>query len=173
MGLEEILREHANQHARCAGKSVDELLALTNGNEIEFIQSLEMAVRQKLERVGEKSLSEEERIVLAIEALEREVNNGGYSQFFTNSSGEYTPIIVDSLLRIGCPETAKITKKAIDTLGIQDLSSESLASVFESEDEARDEQLDECDQMYYAAGVENIGSKLIDFVKANKNAIQP
>ncbi len=33
---------------------------------------------QKLVRFGEDKLTSEERIILAIEALEREVNNGGY-----------------------------------------------------------------------------------------------
>ncbi|MGA3082092.1 MAG: DMP19 family protein [Terracidiphilus sp.] len=172
MDYQEIMREYANLRARCAGKSVDELLAISNGNEIEFIQAIEMAIQQKSERVGEHGLSEEERIVLAVEALEREVNNGGYSQFFTNSSGEYAPIIVDSLSRIGCNETARITKKAIDILGIQELSPEALESIFVSENDVRDDELDECDQLYYGTS-ENILGKLIDFIKANKNVIQP
>jgi hypothetical protein len=173
MGYQEIMDEYNKKLKACSGKSVDELLAIANGNDLDFLFAIEMAIQQKSDRVGDQNLSKEERIVLAIEALEREVNNGGYSQFFTNSSGEYAPIIVDSLLCIGCPETAKITKQAIDTLGTQDLSPETLESIFESENEARDGKLNECDQMYYEAGVENIGGKLIDFVKANKNVIQP
>jgi hypothetical protein len=218
MGYQEIMREYANQRARCAGKSVDELLALANGNEIKFIQALEMAVQQKSERAGEDGMSEEEVIVLAVEALEREVNNGGYSQFFVNSSREFTPIIVHALLRIGCPETAEITKRAIAAAGFQGLAPIALAGALEaygkeygrenahrfinpkeaqaivdgivSDDsssvpdrgkpnsvsskawDALEKDLDECDQLYYRAG-ENIGGQLIDFVKANKNAIQP
>ncbi len=219
MGYQDIMREYANQRALCAGKSVDELFAIANGNEIKFIQSLEMAIQQKSERVGVDDMTEEETIVLAIEALEREVNNGGYSQFFVNSSREFTPIIVHALLRIGCPKTAEITKRAIQAVGFQGLSPEALNEALEtySKEYARqnahrfvnpkeaqaiidgitsddpytvpnpvkphslnsqewnviEKELDECDQLYYGAGVENIGGKLIDFVKDNKNAIQP
>jgi hypothetical protein len=170
MGIQEMMREYANQRAQCAGKSVDELLALTNGNEIDFIQALEMAIEQKSERVGVDDLTEEEIIVLAIEALEREVNNGGYSQFFVNSSREYTPIIVHALLRIGCPKTAEITKSAIAAAGFQGLAPMALAEVLNTYSGAVNQELDGCDQLYYSSG-ENILGKLIDFVNVNKNVI--
>ncbi|MGD0858295.1 MAG: DUF4375 domain-containing protein [Terracidiphilus sp.] len=172
MGLEEIMREHANQRALCAGKSVDELLAIANGNEIEFIQALEMAIQQKSERDGVDDMTEEEIIVLAIEALEREVNNGGYSQFFVNSSREFTPIIVHALIRIGCPKTAEITKRAIEAAGFQGLAPMALAEALDAYNGADDQALDECDQLYYRAG-ENIGGRIIAFAIANKNTIQP
>jgi hypothetical protein len=172
MGHEEIMREYANQRARCVGKSVDELLAITNGNEIDFLQALEMAIQQKAERVGVDDMTEEEIIVLAIEALEREVNNGGYSQFFVNSSREYTPIIVHALLRIGCSKTAEITKSAITAAGFQGLAPMALAEALNAYSGADNQELDDCDQLYYKAG-ENIGGQLIDFAKANKNVIQP
>ena len=172
MGLDEIMRECANQRARCAGKSVDELLAITNGNEIEFIQFLEMAIQQKSERVGVDDMTEEEIVVLAVEALEREVNNGGYIQFFVNSSREYTPIIVHALFRINCPQTAEITKSAIAAAGFQGLAPMALAEALEAYSDDGNQERDECDQLYYRAG-ENIGGQLIDYVKANKNAIQP
>ena len=172
MGIQEMMREYANQRARCAGKSVDELLAITNGNEIEFIQSLEMAIQQKAERVGVDDMTEEEIIVLAIEALEREVHNGGYSQFIVNSSREYTPIIVHALLRIGCSKTAEITKSAIAAAGFQGLTRMALAEALNAYSGADNQELDECDQLYYRAG-ENILGYLIDFVKDNKSAIKP
>jgi hypothetical protein len=219
MGYQDIMREYAKKLESYSGKSVDELLAITNGNEIDFIQAIEMAIQQKLERLGEDNLSEEEVIVLAVEALEREVNNGGYSQFFVNSSREYTPIIVHALGRIGCTETAKITERAVKAAGFSGLAPltlkdalDAFSKEYERQNEYRlvtpaqaseivktitsnasltepfavrpnslstpewdvlEEELNECDQLYYAAGVENIGGKLIDFVKANKDAIQP
>jgi hypothetical protein len=172
MDYQDIMREYANQRARCAGKSVDELLALANGNEIEFIQTLEMAIQQKSERVGVDDLTEEEIIILAIEALEREVNNGGYGQFFVNSSREYIPIIVHALLRVGCDKTAEITTSAIAAAGFQGLAPMALAEALDAYRATDDRELDEYDQLYYRAG-ENIGGDLIAFVKTNKNAIQP
>jgi hypothetical protein len=81
-----------------------------------LVVAFEQAFDQRAARVGENALTEEERIILAIEALEREVNNGGYSQFFLNSSREYAPVMVRALERIGCLKTAKITQKALDAL---------------------------------------------------------
>jgi len=172
MAFEKAKQKYQEMVLKYSGQSVDELLALTNGKEIDFLWAIEIAIQKKSEKTGLSGLSEEERIVLAIEGLEREVNNGGYSQFFTNSSGVFAPIIVDSLLRIGCPENAQIAKSAIDALGIQDLSPESLHAAIVSNNNTLDEALDECDQLYYQGG-ENIGGKLIDFVKANKNVIHP
>jgi len=47
-----------------------------------------------------------------------------------------------------------------------------LAEALEAYSDDGNQELDECDQLYYRAG-ENIGGQLIDYVKANKNAIQP
>ncbi len=154
------------------GQTTEELLALADEYRVDsLLLALEQALTQKAAEAGEQDLSDEERIVLAVEALEREVNNGGYNQFFSNSSGEYASIIVDSLLRIGCPETANITSGAINALGSQDFSLEALEAALESENEERDEQLDECDGLYSGTG-EDIASKLFEFVSAHQDAIQ-
>jgi hypothetical protein len=46
--------------------------------------------------------------------LEREVNNGGFNLFYSNSSGNYAHEVVDSLNAIGANKTAGIVKKAND-----------------------------------------------------------
>jgi len=63
-----------------SGQKTSELIGL----EREYcIPSLILAFEEAIARESmHRRLSEEERIVLAVEALEREVNNGGYSQFF-------------------------------------------------------------------------------------------
>jgi hypothetical protein len=99
------------------------------------------------------------------------VNNGGYGQFFANASGQYTAIIVDSLLAIGCPETANVTSGAINALGLEDFSPEAIDAALECENEERDEQLEECDGLYSGAG-EDIGGQLFAFVLAHQDAIQ-
>jgi hypothetical protein len=100
------------------------------------------------------------------------VGNGGYSQFFSNASNDYVPIIVDSLLQIGCPETAKITQSAINVLGVKDLTPQTVEEAVASENDARDEKLDQYGQQYYATG-EEIAGRLFEFVRANKDAISP
>lgn len=67
-----------------AGQSTAALIAAKETHRIDSILcAFEQAVQRKLEL--EQALSEEEMLILAVEALEREVNNGGYHQFFVNS----------------------------------------------------------------------------------------
>jgi aspartyl-tRNA(Asn)/glutamyl-tRNA(Gln) amidotransferase subunit C len=87
-----------------------------------------------------------------VEALEREVNNGGFHQFCLNSSREYASMIVDSLKRINCPATAEIAQNALNSLGIPDLSSEAIERAITVTDEVRDEKLGRCDNLYFQAG---------------------
>ena len=100
-----------------SGQTTGQLLALERECRIDsLVLAFDDALDQKTARNGEGSLSREERVILAIEALEREVNNGGYRLFFENSSRQFAPIIVQALARIGCARVAEITQRAIDAL---------------------------------------------------------
>ena len=48
------------------------------------------------------------------QCLEREINNGGFNQYFANSSGGFAHQTVQSLILIGASATAQIFQKAID-----------------------------------------------------------
>lgn len=130
------------------GQSTDELIALAGKYRID---SLVLAFEQAIQRKT-AALSKEESCVLAVEALEREVNNGGYSQFFGNSSGEYAGIVVDALQAIGCPKTAAMTADAI--AGRDD-----------------EKKLAACDDRYYAND-EPIADRLFAWIGKNRAKIQ-
>lgn len=156
---------------RYSGQSVDELLALENEYRVDsIVLAFEEAVLRKAERIGMDSLSEAERTILAVEALEREVNNGGYDQFFFNSSCQYASIIVEALERIGCPKTAKITQGAIDALDAPDLTVETIERIIQSDDEERREKHGECDEDFYDYE-EDLAECLFLFIKKNKETI--
>jgi hypothetical protein len=104
--------------------------------------------------------------------LESEVNNGGYNLFFTNSSKEYTPVIVQALSRIGCLRAAEITQKAIDALHLPALTIEVIDAVMANANEERERILNECDEQYYRHAGEDIAGRLFDFIKANRDAIR-
>ena len=53
-----------------------------------------------------------EEITGLVSLLEAEVNNGGFDQFFFNSSGDNTAEIIEALQLIGAPRTADIVKRA-------------------------------------------------------------
>ncbi|HEY1256299.1 MAG TPA: DUF4375 domain-containing protein [Terracidiphilus sp.] len=155
-----------------SGETLDELIEMAGEYRIDsLLLALEEALNQKAANTGEQDLTDEERIVLAVEAMEREVNNGGFGQFFANASGQYAPILVDSLLTIGCPETANVASGAINALGVQDFTPEALEAALESENEERDEQLEECDGLYSGSG-EDIAGQLFEFIRAHQDAIQ-
>lgn len=102
-----------------SGQTVDELIDLEKTCRVDsLVLAFEEVLDRKAFHKGLDYLSEPELIILAVEALEREVNNGGYHQFFLNSSKEYAPIVVNALNKISCPKTAEITQKAIDNLGV-------------------------------------------------------
>jgi len=61
------------------------------------------------------SQSAPQKVFTAIWELEAEVNNGGFSQYFLNSSGETAHFVVEALEAIQAPLTADICRRAIQT----------------------------------------------------------
>ena len=156
-----------------AGESAAQLLALSATHRLDSLAvAFETALGQKAFKLGDAALSVAERDVLAIEALEREVNNGGYGQFFGNSSNEYANTIVAALHRIGCAQTATVTDQAIAALpkGIA-LSSVSLEAEMGRQDDERDSRLEACDQAYFSAG-EDIASALMGYLDNHRDELR-
>lgn len=156
-----------------AGESADDLFALSTTHRADsLVVAFETALAQKAASIGTSALTQPELDVLAIEALEREVNNGGYAQFFLNSSNEFAATVVDALQRIGCPGTASITQRALDVLpqGAA-LTPETLPAAMEQDDPNRDERLEECDQAYLNAR-EDIATALLRYLIDQRESIK-
>ena len=66
---------------------------------------------------GIGQLDQHEIVVFSVWQLEAEVNNGGFLQFFWNSSGDLAEETVDSLVKLGAHNTASIVQAAIDNFG--------------------------------------------------------
>ena len=155
-----------------SGQSTEELLCLEGKYRTDsIILAFEQALQQKAELRGKDSLSSEENVILAVEALEREVNNGGYGQFFINSSKEYAHFIVSALERIGCNEVARLTQQAIQALGLKQVTIDSIDTEMQSTNEQRDEKLGEYDKQYYSVAGDLAGP-LLSFIKENKERIE-
>ena len=80
-------------------------------------------------------------------------------------------MIVASLQRIGCRETAAITEKAIKALGTPNLTAEGVKSAMAKNDEQRGVKLNQCDDEYYK-NPEPIAERLFAFIKTNKDHIR-
>ena len=158
---------------RYSGETVDDLIALEGTHRIDsLVLAFEQAMDQKAAHHGDVQLTKEEQTILAIEALEREVNNGGYGQFFVNSSREFAPMIVESLRRIGCPKTADITQVAVDIVKQIPITREESENGTWMDNDARSDVLCECDNLYFERP-ENIAELLFAFIKANRSRITP
>lgn len=84
-----------------------------NKNEILINLSESEKTRFGKHEFAEQSLPQ--KVFSAIWALESEVNNGGFSQYFLNSSAESASFVVEALETIGAPKTASICIRAIAT----------------------------------------------------------
>jgi hypothetical protein len=117
-------------------------------------------------------LTDAERVVMAVEAMEREVNNGGWEQFFVNSSKHFAPYIVQALQTIGCNALAELATEAVREL--------QLPAEFDGEDCDRaymrlmdeiDPKLHELDRRYYQSP-EPIVDCLLSFIEQHESEIR-
>jgi hypothetical protein len=67
-------------------------------------------------RIDYDKLSTPEQVFLLIWELENEVNNGGFHQYFYNSSGALAPNVVSALKILGAEATADIAQRALNAV---------------------------------------------------------
>lgn len=72
------------------------------------------SIRERIQAEGFDALTESERYYWAIWWLEGEANNGGFDQFFRNSSGELTEDALRGLTAVGAHRMAGIFQAAVD-----------------------------------------------------------
>jgi Domain of unknown function (DUF4375) len=155
-----------------AGESSDEILTHAETHCVfSVLGGLQWCIQAKARAIGgEDKLTDEERVFLAVLALISEVNNGGYRQFFWNSSRRFTPTIVDSLRRIGCEQTAELTERAIATLGLGELTVDAVTREIQQEHPGRNAKLDALDTEFYS--FDEATPHLLNFVLAERARIQ-
>ena len=131
--------------------SMEHIWSLTDTND--FVIAMKEHLDEK-SQYGENMsvLSEAERIFYITQTLEMEVNNGGFSQFFFNSSGNFSNELVSAFSSIGANTTAAICQKAIAVFG-RDIPvdrGDRQDMLAELESDEIDELLRECDDAFYA-----------------------
>ena len=117
------------------------------------------------------SMSEGFQMVHSTMALETQVNNGGFNQFFYNSSGQYAEMALRSLKLIGATEYYEILQKAIETYmkekenaELQNLYSQRTLEGFSESYKLT--SLSEWDEKFYALGG-RLGQLRVDFIRLN------
>lgn len=151
------------------GQDTAEILAHKETHRIDsLLCALEAGIQLRQGRFPTLMTTPEEHALLAVMALEREVNNGGYHQFFANSSCKYAPIIVAALESIGCVATATLTQRAINTFNFALLSVDNIENSISRPDPERDRVLNDLDRQFYETF--EIGPKLFAFVESHQHA---
>ena len=155
------------------GQSSDEVLTYFETHSVfSVLGGLRWCIEAKARaHGGEEALTDEERIFLAVLALFSEVSNGGFRQFFWNSSRRYAPIIVSSLKRIQCARTAELTARAIASLRLSAVTVDAITEEIQRENLERNAKLDALSQEFYSFD-EGIIRQLVRFVLAQQARIQ-
>jgi predicted transcriptional regulator len=153
-----------------SGQSVDELLLFEGTEGVRRILiTLQEAVQAKVKAAGPLNMTGVERMLLSLMALSMEVENGGFKQFFFNSSRQFAPSIVGDLVRIGCTEIADIAQRALDALDLPQLSGPAIEAAIKTENQGRDRALKRCDIEFYART--ELPERLFAYVKAHQDGI--
>lgn len=79
---------------------------------IDLNAAFERACRKPHEGRDFEALPESDRVLITIWALEGEVNNGGFDQFYFNSSGHLAAFAVEALTLIGAHQMAALVRDA-------------------------------------------------------------
>jgi hypothetical protein len=114
-------------------------------------------------------VSSAKRIFISVWQLEAEVNNGGFHQYFWNSSGNLAADTPAALEAIGAIRTAEIVERANGLFGAGPPVDERLRlAALESIDENVFESLDE----EFLAYPDDLSALLYDFVVENEDAFR-
>lgn len=148
------------------GRSLDELLALEGTYRTD---SLVLAMEEGL--LEKETVEGDELVVVAVEAFEREVNNGGFAQLFENAAFVVAHVAA-SLRAIGCPETAVLVDRAYDALGLPaDADPDAAAEAVANADDDVQAALAELDDAFFDVEGECIEDALFAWVRAHRDGI--
>lgn len=117
------------------------------------------------------SLPKPQQAIYVIWLLESEVNNGGFNQYYYNSSGQFASLTPNALKLVGATRFAALTQAANETYTkekqritkYQDGSSEGFSKSYENN------PLDKFDDQFYELK-EPLGELQIAFIRNNKGA---
>lgn len=117
-----------------------------------------------------EQLSTEQINFHLIEELEMEVNNGGFSQYFYNSGGDYAHETLDALMAIKAFETHKLLQAAINEFPAQKAEKDRLKrqNVLAKIEDNASKTWDILDQKFYKY-VDNLDSLKMAYISNNKH----
>jgi hypothetical protein len=153
-------------------RTIQDVLAIADSTK--FAISLSELVNARDASVGYEELSQPEQIALCVDGLEREVNNGGFEQYFFNSAGDHALDCLDALEEIGATSMAKLLRKAVAIFGAggPDLDREERQLQLEALGDRVAPKLEPLDDAFFDYP-DDLAALLRAFVEANVSEFSP
>jgi hypothetical protein len=134
-----------------------------------LVWEMYLHVLRKEEQVGIEALSQPERSLLCVTRLEAEVNNGGFDQYFFNSSGDWAALTLPALVEIGAEHTAGIFRRALSAFPGGRPTPDRAARWKEMEQAAAEQLFRALDHSFYGEK-DNLVELLAHYIKRNRSA---
>jgi hypothetical protein len=166
--FEEIISSANNVPVIADNAGLRELLS-SSTDENDIIIAINDYVINLLKRRGDiKKLTEQQKNFYLNQVFEMEMNNGGISQYFFNTSGQYAHQTVNSLKAVGAEKTADILQKAIDKFPKKTVPEDynKRADILENLEDKNDEIWDKFDDRFYEYA-ENLNELNLNYVRQN------
>ena len=143
--LVEVAMQSPNETVRRFAHDAMELL--------EGVKNLSEIVFSQVDDKGLANVKPAFQVYYCVQVLDGEVGNGGFSQYFANSSGDHAAIAVKSLVEIGAHPTANIVSRALRVFGTDGPSSDQETRAYQLAKltDADFETLDGLNREYYKA----------------------
>jgi len=164
----EQIDKSVEQYKQMCGLKIEDIWKLED--ETDLVIALDNYIADKCS-YGSKIelLSSPERIFFICQTLEREINNGGFSQFYFNSSGNFAAETPNALLKIGAEKTSEIVRHAnsLFTEGLNQDRFQRQNMLEQYLTEEIEEELDSLDSAFYKYE-DNLAKLNYDYVMKNK-----
>jgi hypothetical protein len=117
-----------------------------------------------------ESLSDPQKIFYYVQNCKREINSGGFKQFYTNSSGDYAQETSYSLKIVGAIKSAKIVIRANEQFPLKSVPKDrsERQKLIEQISETSSQVWKELDQQFIDSE-EDLNALNLEFVRKNKN----
>ena len=144
---------------------------LKNREEVKIIIAISDYINN-ISNYGENlgKLTKPQKYFLFIDDLEGEVNNGGFNQYYFNSSGANSLEVIDALNAIGAFKTSLIVKKANEQFpgGVAPKDRKKRITLESEIEDKANPVWEKCDEDFFKYE-DNIDELLIKYVKEHKS----
>jgi hypothetical protein len=139
-----------------------------------YLISLSESEKVEFGKVEFQNQSAEQRVFSAIWALESQVNNGGFFQYFSSWDGEtanFAPVALRLIGANACAEIVERALKLVSEVALPDCHDERNDLINELGNEVED-KLNGIDSEFFAYP-DNLTELLFDYVRSNPNVFGP